>query len=144
MGRNSTWRDISGWLRPRLARAWLAMVVIATASCSSMQPVDLPSAMRGVPPAHVEFGSLVEVRMLDGRKDTFRVTEMNDGGLGGNAGFYWYDEMKNLKVEQPGVGDEHATAIVLGVLGVAALVWLVGNADSVSVCSLPPCPFPEP
>lgn len=94
--------------------------------------------MRGHPPHGLDFGSLVEVRTLDGRMAKFRVTELNAGGLGGNAGFFWYDEMETLKVEQAGA-DTDAAAIILGVLGVAALVWIVGNADSVAVCSMSPC-----
>ena len=99
--------------------------------------------MRGHPPPGLDFGSLVEVRTLGGERAKFRVTELNAGGLGGNAGFYWYDDLESLKVEQPGA-DTDATAIILGVLGVAALVFLVNNADSVSVCSGTPCPHPGP
>ena len=144
MRTNESRRLIPGWLRPWLLRAWPALAVIAVASCSTMQPVDVGAAMRGAPPPGVDFGSLVEVRTLDGVKDTFRVTEMNAGGLGGSSGFYWYDDMQSLEVQRPGGYDENATAIILGVLGLAGLVWLVGNADSVRICSGTPCGSPPP
>jgi len=99
--------------------------------------------MRGQLPHDLDFGSLVEVRTIDGRISKFRVTEMNAGGLGGSPGFFWYDDMQSLKIDRPAQNHDVA-GIVLGVLGVAALVWIVGNADSVRVCSGTPCPGPEP
>jgi hypothetical protein len=139
--------NLRPWQQQRFVNAvrtfGLALSVIFVSACSSLQPVSVESAMRGHPPAGLDFGSLVEVRTLAGRKAKFRVTEMNAGGLGGNAGFFWYDDMQSLKLEQAG-SDTNATAIILGVLGVAALIWIVGNADSVAICSPSPCPLPNP
>ena len=66
---------------------------------------------------------------------------MTPEGLGGSPGFYRYEEMKSLRVENPNANNSDRTlAIVLGLLGVAALVALIANADSVSICSGTPCP----
>ena len=123
------------------ARLLLALFVSVLAACSSMQPVSIESGMRYSPPPGVDFGKLVEVTPIAGKKVEFRVTDITDEGLGGTPGFYRYADMKSLKVESTQGGDTDVAAIVLGVLGVAALVWLIGNADSVAICS-PPCPTP--
>ena len=93
----------------------------------------------------IDYGSLVEIRTLDRKTIKFRVTEMTREGLGGNKGFYRYEDMKSLRVENPhSRKGDNTLAWVLGALGIAALIALVANADSVSVCSGQPCPDRTP
>jgi hypothetical protein len=120
----------------------LALLVFNLAACSSMQAVSIESAMKNSSPVGVDYGSLVHVKMLDKRSAKFRVTVINADGLGGSDNFYRYEDMASLKVEGPKNNNNNAWTIILGVLGVAALVFLVANADSVSVCSPAPCENP--
>lgn len=117
----------------------LALLVFNLAACSTLQPVSIERAMKSSPPAGVDYGSLVQVKMLDKSSAKFRVTVINADGLGGNEKFYRYENMASLKVESPKNKNGNATAIILGILGTAALVFLVANADSVRVCSSSPC-----
>jgi len=100
--------------------------------------------MQHSPPRGVDYGSLVEVKTLDKRTVQFRVTAINADGLGGGDSFYRYEDMSSLKVERPENQNKgsNATAIILGILGAAALVFLVANADTVVVCSPSPCDPP--
>ena len=83
----------------------------------------------------------VQVKTLDRKTIKFRVTEITAEGLGGNKGFYRYEDMKSLRVENPhSKTNDNTLSWVLGALGVAALIALIANADSVSVCSSQPCP----
>jgi len=120
----------------------LALLVFNLAACSTLQPVSVESAMQNSPPPSVDYGSLVEVKTLAGQTVKFRVTVINADGLGGNQGFYRYQDMAALSVETPGKIDGQATTIILGILGVAALVFLVSSADVVTVCSSAPCNEP--
>lgn len=120
----------------------LALLVFNLAACSTLQPVSIERAMKNSPPTGVDYGSLVQVKMLDKSTAKFRVTVINADGLGGNGGFYRYENMASLKVEGQKNKDGNATAIILAILGTAALVFLVANADSVSVCSPSPCDRP--
>ena len=120
----------------------LALLVFNLAACSTLQPVSVESAMKKSPPQGVDYGSLVEVKTLAGQTSKFRVTVINADGLGGKQGFYRYEDMATLRVEAPGKSSEQFTTILLGVLGVAALVFLISSADSVSVCSPAPCDRP--
>jgi hypothetical protein len=95
--------------------------------------------MQYSPPRGIGYGSLVEVKTLDKKTVKFRVTEITDDGLGGNHGFYRYEDMKKLRVDNPGEKGE-TIAYILGALGVIALIALVANADSVAICSPSPCP----
>jgi hypothetical protein len=66
---------------------------------------------------------------------------MSEDGIGGNAGFFRFEDMKSLRVEKPRANkNSSAWTWILGALGIAALVALVANADEVSVCSPSPCP----
>ena len=121
----------------------LALLVFNLAACSTLQPVSIERAMKNSPPAGVDYGSLVQVKMLDKSTAKFRVTVINADGLGGSKKFYRYENMASLKVDQPGKNDGQVTSILLGVLGVAALVFLIANADSVAVCSPSPCSSPD-
>jgi hypothetical protein len=121
----------------------LALLVFNLAACSTLQPVSIENAMKNSPPGAVDYGSLVEVRTFDKQTAKFRVTVINADGLGGNNGYYRYENMVSLKVDQPGKNDGQVTSILLGVLGVAALVFLIANADSVAVCSPSPCSNPD-
>ena len=72
---------------------------------------------------------------------------MTPEGLGSSAGFYRYEDMQSLKVDnqQRKKGDNGETwAYVLGVLGVIGLIALAASSDSVSVCSPSPCPPTTP
>jgi hypothetical protein len=120
----------------------LALLVFNLAACSTMQPVSIERAIKSAPPASIDYGSLVQVKMLDKSTDKFRVTVINADGLGGNKTFYRYENMASLKVEGPDKNKGNATAIILGILGTAALVFLIANADSVAVCSPTPCDRP--
>ena len=107
-----------------------------------MQEISIEGAMKGSPPYGIDYGSLVHVKMLDKTSAKFRVTVINADGLGGSENFYRYENMADLKVETAKSNDTSIVAVLLGVLGVAALVFLVANADSVSVCSPTPCENP--
>jgi hypothetical protein len=120
----------------------LALLVFNLAACSTLQPVSIERAMKSSPPAGVDYGSLVQVKMLDKSTAKFRVTVINADGLGGSKKFYRYEYMASLKVEGPDNKSGNATAIILGILGAAALIFLVANADSVRVCSPAPCERP--
>lgn len=106
-----------------------------------MQTVDVESTMQNANARGIDYGSLVEVRTLDRKTAKFRVTDITEEGLGGNKGFYRYEDMLSLKVEQkPAKGENNTLAWVLGILGIGALVFLVANADSAAVCVNQPCP----
>jgi hypothetical protein len=120
-------------------RYLLGLLVLNLAACSTLQPVDIESAMQYSPPRGIDYGSLVQVKTLDKRTVKFRVTEITDEGLGGKQGFYRFEDMKNLRVDNPGKNDDTLTYI-LGALGIAALIALVISADSVTICSPSPCP----
>lgn len=120
----------------------LAILVFNLAACSTLQPVSIERAMKSSPPTGVDYGSLVQVKMLDKSTDKFRVTVINADGLGGNKNFYRYENMASLKVEDPNKNKGNATAIILGILGTAALVFLIANSDSIKVCSPSPCERP--
>ena len=122
----------------------LALLVFNLAACSSLQSVSVENAMKSSPPPGVDYGSLVEVRTFDKRTAKFRVTTINADGLGGSDGFYRYENMSSLKVEGPEDKNKgsNAASIILGILGVAGLIFLVANADTVVVCSPSPCDRP--
>jgi hypothetical protein len=120
----------------------LALLVFNLTACSALQPVSVENAMKHSPPAGVDYGSLVEVKTLDKQSAKFRVTVINADGLGGNQGFYRYADMASLKVEAPRSKSNDAWMIIGGILGTAALIFLISNADSVSVCSPAPCDRP--
>ena len=120
-------------------RYLLGLLVLNLAACSTLQPVDIESAMQYSPPRGIDYGSLVQVKTLDKRTVKFRVTEITDEGLGGKQGFYRFEDMKNLRVDNPGKNDDTLTYL-LGALGIAALIVLVASADSVTICSPSPCP----
>jgi len=133
-------------IQPRvfITRYVLAVLVFNLAACSSMRTVSIENAMRHSPPSGVDFGSLVEVKTLDRQTVKFRVTDINDLGLGGSLGFFAYHDMKSLKVEGPPKDNSNVLGTIVAILGVAALVVLVANADSVAVCSPSPCSTPDP
>lgn len=121
----------------------LALLVFNLAACSSMQTVSIEDAMDYSPPRGVEYGSLVKVRMLDKREAKFRVTEITQDGLGGKPGFFRYEEMESLKVESAN-SETNWGAVLAAIAAVAALVFLIDNADSVRLCSGTPCPPSNP
>jgi hypothetical protein len=126
-----------------LKRYVLCLLLLNLAACSSMQPVSIENAMQNARARGIDYGSLVEVKTLDRKTIKFRVTDITEEGLGGSKGFYRYENMKSLRVENPSSNNKDNTlAWILGVIGVAALVALIANADSVSVCSPSPCPQP--
>ncbi len=121
-------------------RYLLGLLVLNLAACSTLQAVDIESAMQYSPPRGIGYGSLVEVKTLDKKTVKFRVTEITDDGLGGNHGFYRYEDMKDLRVDNPGKNKGDTVTYILGALGIAALIALVISADSVTICSSTPCP----
>jgi len=126
-----------------LVRYTLCLLMLNLVGCSGMQPVNIEHAMQSEKARGIDYGYLVKVKTLDRKTVKFRVTEMTHEGLGGNKGFYRYEDMKSLNVENPHANkNDNTLAWILGALGVAALIALVANADSVSVCSAPPCPQP--
>ena len=102
---------------------------------SAMQKVNVETAMQSAHPRGIDYGSLVEVRTLDNQRARFRVTEISREGLGGRDGFYRYEDMKSLRVENPNAGSDSTWHYILGALGIAALVALALSADSVAVGS---------
>jgi len=123
----------------------LALLVFNLLACSSMQPVSIETAMRSSKPAGVDIGSMVLVKTLDKQSEKFRVTEITPEGLGGTSGFIRYADMHSLKVDNPRYKEakqKEAGMILVGILAIAGLVFLIGNADHVRVCSPEPCPHP--
>jgi len=119
----------------------LSFLLFNLAACSSMQPVSVESAMQRSTASGIDYGSLVEVKTLANRTSKFRVTEMNEDGLGGKPGFFRYEDIESLKVQSEGSNNSgEFWGYLLGALGIAALIALVANADSVTVCSPSPCP----
>ena len=108
-----------------------------------MQPVRVSDLKGNAAPAEVREGDRVEVITRDSEKFEFSVTELNEWGLGGKFGFIPYERMRSLSVRQPGGNFDDATYWIGALLGVALFVFLIANADSVSVCSPGPCPSPE-
>jgi hypothetical protein len=122
----------------------LALLVFNLAACSSLHTVSVESAMQNSPPRGIDYGSLVQIKTFDKQTAKFRVTVINADGLGTSNHFYRYENMESLKVEAVKSGEGTDTlSIVLGVLGVAALIALVANADSVAICSPSPCQNPS-
>ncbi len=121
-------------------RYLLGLLVFNLAACSTFQPVSIEKAMHYSPPRGIDYGSLVEVKTLDKRTVKFRVTEISNDGLGGNQGFYRYEDMQNLRVDNPGKNKGDTASYILSALGIIALIALIVNADSVAICSPSPCP----
>jgi len=125
----------------------LALLFFNLAACSPMQTVSVEEAMNSSPPRGVDYGSMVVIKTLDKRSAKFRVTVINADGLGGTSGFYRYENMSTLKVEnqqEKKNKENNVASYILAAIGVVALVFLVGSADSVRVCSPGPCPEPSP
>jgi hypothetical protein len=130
-------------MRQFLQCYFLSLLLLNLAACTSMQTVNMETTVQTAHARGVDYGSLVEVKTLAGETVKFRVIDITDEGLGGSKGFYSFSDMERLRVENPNQNSgETATAWILGILGVAALVALVANSDSVSVCSPSPCPQP--
>jgi len=123
------------------AHGLLAALLLNLVACSAMQPVNLENTIQTSHARGVDYGSLVDVRLLDGGRAKFRVTEVGPAGIGGKPGFFRYEDMRSLKVENPRA-DRGETALnwILGIIGLAAFVALIAHSDSVRVCSPTPCP----
>ncbi len=121
-------------------RYLLSLLVLNLAACSTLQAVSIESAMQYSPPRGIDYGSLVEVKTLDKQYVKFRVTEITDDGLGGKQGFYRFEDMEKLRVDNPGKNKGDTVTQLLSALGVIALIALVVNADSVTICTPSPCP----
>ena len=120
----------------------LALLVFNLAACTTLQPVSVENAMKNSPPRGVDYGSLVQVKTFDKQTAKFRVTVINADGLGGSQNFFRYEDMASLKVEAPKNNSNDTWMIIGGILGAAALVFLISSADSVSVCTPSPCDRP--
>lgn len=121
-------------------RCLLGLLALNLAACSTLQPVSIENAMQYSPPRGIDYGSLVVVKTLDKRTVKFRVTEISDDGLGGKLGFFRFDDMETLRVDNPGKNKGDTATYILSALGVIALIALVVSADSVTICSPSPCP----
>ena len=121
-------------------RYLLGLLVLNLAACSTLQPVSIESAMQYSPPRGIDYGSLVEVKTLDKRTVKFRVTEITDDGLGGKQGFFRFEDMKNLRVDNAGKNKGETATYILSALGIIALIALIVNADNVTICTPSPCP----
>ncbi len=127
------------------ARILLAtFVLLVLGACSSMRTIDVENAMRYDPPSSLHEGTLVQVETLGGEQLEFRATEVTGDGVGGEPGFIRYEDMRSLKAEKPPESKTDIWPVVGGIVGLALVVWLVGSADDVRVCSGTPCPGPEP
>ena len=121
----------------------LSLLLLNLAACSSMQTVNVESAMQSTKVRGIDYGSLVEVKTLDKRTVKFRVVDITREGLGGNQGFYRYEDMQSLRVENPNAkNNDNTLSYILGTLGVIALIALAISSDSVAICSPSPCPDP--
>ena len=130
-------------MRLFLKRYLLSLLLLNLAACSSMQTVNVESAMQSTKVRGVDYGSLVEVKTLDKRTVKFRVVDITPEGLGGNQGFYRYEDMQSLRVENPNAkNNDNTLNYILGTLGVIALIALAISSDSVAICSPSPCPEP--
>lgn len=128
-------------MRQFLKCYFLSLLLLNLAACTSMQTVNMETTIQTSHARGVDYGSLVEVKTLQGKKAKFRVTDITEEGLGGTSGFYRFEDMENLQVENIHQNNgETALTWILGAVGVIALVALVANSDSVSVCSPSPCP----
>ena len=126
-----------------LKRYLLSLLLLNLAACSSMQTVNVETAMQSTKVRGVDYGSLVEVKTLDKRTVKFRVVDITREGLGGNQGFYRYEDMQSLRVENPNAkNNDNTLNYILGTLGVIALIALAISSDSVAICSPSPCPEP--
>jgi len=123
----------------------LSLLLLNLAACSSMQTVNVESAMQSTKVRGIDYGSLVEVKTLEKRTVKFSVVDITREGLGGNQGFYRYEDMKSLRVENPNAKNNDSTwHYILGAVGIAALIALAISSDSVAICSPSPCPEPRP
>ena len=121
-------------------RYLLGLLVLNLAACSTLQTVSIENAMQYSPPRGIDYGSLVEVKTLDKRTVKFRVTKITDDGLGGKQDFYRYEDMQNLRVDNPGKNKGETATYILSALGIIALIALIVNADNVTICTPSPCP----
>lgn len=127
----------------RIRHILLSILVFHLSACSSMQSVSVQDVQRQDENSPVQIGDKVEVITMDSEKMTFVVTDITDKGIGGKFGFIPFENIRRLMVNVPGSSDSRSYAWLWGILGVAALFALAASSDSVSVCSLPPCPRPE-
>ena len=117
----------------------LALVFFNLTACSSMQTVDVDSAMRYSPPPGVDIGSLVEVKTLDDRRLTFRITDIYDQGVDGKYGLVAWEDMEQMKVDVSRQNEGQTMSYILGALGIIAFIALIDSADTVNICNIPPC-----
>jgi len=134
---------LAGMSGSLLARGVLVLLLLHLTACTTMQPVNIERTMQSRQLRGVDYGSLVQVRTLDRKTVKFRVTEITPEGLGGSPGFFPYADMHSLKVESQGADGNEVWGWIVGILGVAALVAIVANADNVAICSPGPCPEPQ-
>jgi len=123
-------------------RAYLALLIVLLAACSSMQPIRISDLEGVAAPEQIGIGDRVEVTTRDREKFEFTVSELNESGLGGKFGFIPYSNMRKLRVRQP--DDAGDLTWLWAILGVAVAAVLISNADSVTVCSPGPCPTATP
>jgi hypothetical protein len=118
----------------------LALLLLNLTACSSMQTVSIRDLEDPAIPSEIQHGDRVEVVTKDSEKMEFSVTDINTEGIGGKFGFIPFENIRRLRVQQPGSNGETSLTWLWGILGAAALVALIASADSVSVCAGTPCP----
>ncbi len=122
-----------------MKQLFLALLLINLTACSSMQSVSIYN-LQNTGSEEVQNGDRVEVVTKAGEKFEFTVSEKTVDGLGGQFGFIPYQNMRRLRVHQPGSSGGNGTHWIWAAIGVAAAIALVAASDSVSVCSPGPCP----
>ena len=118
----------------------LALLLLNLGACSSMQTVSIQDLENPDIPSEIQHGDRVEVVTRDSEKMEFSVTDITTEGIGGKFGFISFDNIRRLRVQQPGSSGGNSANWIWGILGAAALVALIASADSVSICSGTPCP----
>ena len=118
----------------------LALLLLNLSACSSMQTVSIQDLENPDIPSEIQHGDRVEVVTRDSEKMEFSVTDITTEGIGGKFGFIPFDNIRRLRVQQPGSSSGNSANWIWGILGAAALVALIASADSVSICSGTPCP----
>ena len=116
-------------------RFLLALLVFNLSACASMQQVDLPAD--GQSPPGVRLYSEVELFTVDGETHEFVVTEINDQGLGGQPGFFNYQDIRELKVRMQQRDNSEIWAVLGGIvlLGLLA-VGISAGAEAAGASSL--------
>lgn len=100
----SQWKDIVALL--------VAVNLVWTSACTSMQTVPMPPAGPQVPA--VAVGEEVSVTQVDGRTVSFKVTAVEPDALVGGDVRVRYEDIARLEVRRPDQGETSAVVAVFG------------------------------